>query len=75
MADLDNTGDPFDAANAPGVSLIVLMRLYDVLMGLYSEQNPTKAQALMELHARGGILLPVPFFDSSVTLDEQPNNE
>lgn len=57
---LENTGDPFEAANAPGQLLIVAMRLYDLLSGIYTELDADKATALLELHQAGKLALPPP---------------
>lgn len=66
MAELKDN-DPFNAANAPGINLIVSMRLYDVAMGIYTEMNPERAAVLEELHAAGGILLDLPHYNSDDT--------
>lgn len=57
---LQESDDPFHLTNAPGQNLIVLMRLYDVLMGLYAEQASEKAEALINLHNEGKLLLDYP---------------
>lgn len=51
----ENDTDPFSPNNAPGLSLIVLMRLYDVQMALLSEVSPEKAEALHQAHLAGQI--------------------
>lgn len=58
--------DPFAPQNAPGLSLIVLMRIYDVMLAQFREENPEGAKRLRELHAQGKILGPLP----SIDLDE-----
>lgn len=45
--------DPFNHLNAPGISLIVQLRIYDVLMALLKEQNADVARELLELHSTG----------------------
>ena len=52
--------DPFSTENAPGLSLVVLMRIYDVLLGIYTEQNSEKAAILMQIHEEGGIVGSLP---------------
>jgi len=67
--------DPFDATNAPGVSLIVLMRIYDVLMALLDEQNADKAAELLQLHATGALAGTTPSYIGEFLTDklnEQP---
>lgn len=58
-----NEGDPFSSANAPGLTLITSMRIYDVLLGIYFEMNPEKASALMEKHLKGHVVGPLPNYD------------
>lgn len=60
--DGDNN-DPFSIENAPGVSLIVQMRIYDTLMALLTVQAPEKATALFEAHAAGKIVASLPLFN------------
>ena len=60
---LVDTDDPFAFPNAPGLNLIVNMRIYDVLLGLYLEKNPERAKALMDIHAAGKILGSLPTYD------------
>lgn len=55
--------DPFDAETAPGLSLIVLMRIYDVQMALLAKTDPDAAEALYEAHAKGHIIGPLPAID------------
>lgn len=57
--------DPFSTELAPGVSLIVHMRIYDVLLALLREQNSEVAEQLTQLHAQGKILGPLPVFDET----------
>lgn len=57
---MEEVESPFTADNAPGFSLMYLMRLYDVLMGIYAEMNESAAEALMNFHEKGIILLPPP---------------
>ena len=51
---------------APGLSLIVQMRIYDTLMALLREQNPTIGDALFKLHSDGGVLSPMPYYDPDI---------
>lgn len=81
--DADASIDPFSAEGAPGIILIQQMRIYDVLLGIYSELAPVKAEALMDLHAEGLLLGPEPVFKLSddvalpddSTLEEEEDNE
>jgi hypothetical protein len=57
--------DPFAPENVGAVQLIVQMRIYDVLMAMYTEQNPGKANILINLHEQGKILGPLPAIDLS----------
>lgn len=54
--------DPFSAAGAPGVQLIVQLRLYDVLMGIYTHLDPERAELLSDLHRSGAVLMSPPEF-------------
>lgn len=60
-----NNENPFDYRVAPGVSLIVQMRTYDVLLAILREQNTEAAEKLVQLHAEGKVLGPLPVFDES----------
>jgi hypothetical protein len=52
----------FDPANFNAVMLIQMMRLYDVQLAMLSALDPEKAQALVEMHARGQTFCPAPAF-------------
>lgn len=52
----------FSPEEAPGVQLIVQMRLYDVLMAVLTELNSDLAANLIEAHAEGRIVGPLPSF-------------
>jgi hypothetical protein len=62
-APVEKNNDPFTPENAPAVQLIVLMRIYDVLLGLFAEANKEHADKLVELHNNGGVLGPLPWLD------------
>lgn len=75
MAELNEpTGeaDPFGPELAPGLSLIVLMRLYDVGLALLTEMNRESASFLINKHAESKILGPLPGLNMSESdqLDE-----
>lgn len=55
--------DPFSPELAPAFTLITQMRIYDVLLGIYTHLDEDKATALMELHAQGKILGSPPSLD------------
>lgn len=55
--------DPMSAEYAPGLSLIMLMRIYDVQMALLAESNPERAEALSRHHAEGKVLSAMPWID------------
>jgi hypothetical protein len=59
----DQTTDPFSPDNVGKVQLIVLMRIYDVLMAIYNDTDKDAAGRLHDLHAAGGILGSLPYFD------------
>lgn len=62
--------DPFDASNAPGIALIVQMRLYDVLMALLHESNPDKANELLQLHTTGALAGSTPSYIGEFLTDK-----
>jgi len=49
--------DELDMAN-----FVTLRRIYDVLMGIYSNVNPGEAESLVKLHADGIFVTPPPAF-------------
>ena len=62
-----NSGDhvvgssgPLSSDEAPGVQLIVQMRIYDALMGILTHLDAETAEALADLHRSGGILMSSP---------------
>lgn len=52
--------DPFAPGNVEAFQLITLMRVYDVLLGIYTHLDGDRAVALMELHAQGKVLGSLP---------------
>jgi hypothetical protein len=52
----------FDPANFNEVTLIMLMRLYDLQLALLSVLNPEQAKYIVELHERGQSFAPPPAF-------------
>lgn len=61
----DDTFDPTSPEFAPGLSLIVLMRMYEVQMAVLREMNPEFASILLQLHEEGKISTPMPWIDAS----------
>jgi hypothetical protein len=59
--------DPFAPEHVSGVQLIVLMRIYDVLLGIYREHNEEYAERLAELHNGGKVIGPLPWLDLTDT--------
>jgi len=57
---------PFSAEEAPGIALVINMRIYDVLMAIYTNMNPEGAQQLMDIHTKGGIIGSLPLFDPTL---------
>lgn len=53
------------------VNYIMLRRVYDVLLGLYSNVNGREANALAQLHEAGGFASPEP----AITYDESDDTE
>ena len=57
--------DPFDPSVVGGVQLIVLMRIYDVVMAIYTDIDKEGAKKLYDLHAQGKVLGSEPSLDLS----------
>lgn len=71
MAELDDAGventDPFSPENVPSVNLVVNMRIYDVLMAIYTHLDEDGAEALHNLHEDGKILGALPYLNLEPT--------
>lgn len=52
--------NPFSPEEAPGVLVIIGMRIYDVLLTILAEQNESAADKLAALHEDGKLLGPLP---------------
>lgn len=61
--EIDATPEEFTDATPSEFALIVNMRLYDVLMGIYTHLNPNGAANLAEIHDAGKLLGAPPGFD------------
>ena len=53
----------FGPETAPGLTLVTLMRIYDVLLAQYRLSSPEGAKRLHDLHAEGKILGSLPYLD------------
>lgn len=53
--------DPLEE-NVDIANTIILWRIYDVLMGLYSNINPDEAKKLVKLHEEGTFVTPPPAY-------------
>jgi hypothetical protein len=69
MTDDDTAADPFAPDQAPGIQLIVQMRIYDTLMALLTKVDKDTAKELMQLHAAGKLMGTTPFFDGTFLSD------
>lgn len=61
MAELEDDS-PFDPENAAGLSLIVQMRLYDVLMAVLNKIDPETADRIYDAHEKGQIISSLPAY-------------
>lgn len=62
--DTDAPSDAFSPESAPGLSLVMLMRIYDVLMTqLRYDHGEEISTNLLDVHASGALLTPPPFFN------------
>ena len=59
------SNDPFHPDNVQQVQLVVLMRIYDVLFGIYKELNVEDAKTVLNIHNNGKIAGPLPWLDLS----------
>lgn len=66
----ENEIDPFGPTTAPGLSLIMQFRIYDLLMAILREQNPDVAREMLTLHATGAVAGPSPNFNGIFLTDE-----
>lgn len=67
MDELEENDDSF-------AQLIVLMRIYDVLMADLTLKDADKARALLEAHAKGIIIGPVPAYNGVHLVKEDIDN-
>jgi hypothetical protein len=67
--------DPFSPESAPGVSLVVQLRIYDVLLAMLNEMSPDKAEALMDLHATGALMAPPPMYNGVFVYEQDRQEE
>ena len=73
--DADAQTDAFAPDVAPGLQLIMLMRIYDVMMGLYMEAAPEKAEELLNAHLEGFVIGASPGFNGRFLTDEAASHE
>ena len=64
-AGMEDILDPLSPEYAPGLSLVVLMRIYEVQLAILREANPEVAERLLNLHAEGRISTPMPYVDAN----------
>lgn len=63
MAELEEQGNLFEAAQAVDMQTILLMRIYDVLIADFSVRYPEEGTKLQNKHAEGGLVGSVLAFD------------
>lgn len=66
--------DPFAASNVHQAQLIVLLRIYDLLAVQGLTANPEATNQVLELHQRGGLISPPPYFIPPEDIEEAVNN-
>lgn len=64
--------DPF-GNDVQQAQLIVLMKIYDVLMAIFTDSNPEAAEALDEAHAKGIVVGLTPPFANFAPRDDNPS--
>lgn len=52
--------DPFGPTQAPGIQLVIQLRIYDALMAILTHLDADQAKDLYELHLLGKTLSPAP---------------
>lgn len=62
QADENPANSAFAPENFSAVTVIMLMRLYDLQLALLSSVNPEQAKYIVELHERGQSFAPAPAF-------------
>ena len=66
--------DPFDNANVHQAQLIVLLRIYDLLAIQGLKVAPEATSEILELHKRGGLVSPPPYFIPPEDIEEAIEN-
>lgn len=66
----EEDNDPFSPVNCPKLSLVVQMRIYDVLMAILNEQNTEMADTLDRIHAAGKVAGALPYIDLTEVTEE-----
>jgi hypothetical protein len=62
LSELEDDDSAYSYKNAPGFSLIMLMRIYDVQMAILNEMSPDAATAIDEVHSAGRIVADPPSY-------------
>lgn len=65
--------NPFAPESAPGVQVIILMRIYDVLMALLQESNEEMHDKLDALHESGQVAWSLPYLDLKARPEDDPS--
>jgi len=63
LTDPTEDNDPLSDKNVHTVNAITLMRIYDVLSALLTSVAPDEAEALLEAHADGKLIGPMPYLN------------
>lgn len=71
----EDSPDPFSPEIAPGLTLVVNLRIYDVLMAILKENNPDAAREILELHSNGGLAGTMPDFTGFFMTDALNEDE
>lgn len=67
--------DPYAPENIGVLHFVTQHRIYDVLMALLTEKNPELAQNVLEMHSKGLLIGPQPFFDGTFIANELDDAE
>ena len=68
--EVEAPADAFAPENIGGISMIIQMRTYDVLMAILTKLDEDSARDLLELHSQGVIVSTAPWVNGVFVTDE-----
>lgn len=67
--------DDLERMSVDEAQLVTSMRIYDVLLAIYTHMDEVKAEALMDIHAEGKLVGPVPVIDLGGLFSVPPDDD